>query len=131
MDAAMRAHLQWDQTNSNLLLCNLKLSYKYQGSFLQTIKTLVINLKLLTYINLFTLIHIKLLTSSKATRLRIRIQGGHFVFIIFFIFANIQNFSKVGQATKSLELGSKKTLQLFITSFIFANNKKFQKIRLD
>ena len=58
-------------------------------------------------------------------------SGGHFVFVIFFIFANIQNFSKVGQATKSLELGSKKTLQLFITSFIFANNKKFQKIRLD
>ena len=58
-------------------------------------------------------------------------SGGHFVFIIFFIFANIQNFSKVGQATKSLELGSKKTLQLFITFFIFANNQKFQKIRLD
>ena len=43
----------------------------------------------------------------------------------------IQNFSKVGQATKSLELGSKKTLQLFIKFFIFANNQKFQKIRLD
>ena len=41
MDAAMRARLQLNQTNSNLLLCNLKLSYKYQGSFLQTIKTLV------------------------------------------------------------------------------------------
>ena len=56
MDAAMRAHLQLDQTNSNLLLCNLKLSYKYQGSFLPTIKTLLINLKLLAYINLFKLI---------------------------------------------------------------------------
>ena len=92
-----------------LLVCNLKLSYKYQGSFLQQKKTSV----------------------KLSHMLQIRNPGGHFVFSSYFSFLQTSKTSlRSVRLNSPPELGSKKTLHLFIIFFIFANIQNFQKIRL-
>ena len=109
MDVAMRALLQWDQTNSNNCLCAI-------SNFLTNIREVFCKTKTLVKLS-----HM----------LQIRNPGGHFVFSSYFSFLQTSKTSlRSVRLNSPPELGSKKTLHLFIIFFIFANIQNFQKIRL-